>query len=325
MSNNLYIPIFRKTVVVGEQKMRNTDFKKRVRGYMELIRPFTLLAPIIVSMCIMVASFFYSGKTGNITMLLWSTILPASFTLAVLNAASNALNQAADVKTDNISKSYRPLPRGLVSIGQAKTLSAVLYLLAFYMSTTINIMFTIFVLSIAVFTVTYSIPPRMKDFLFFNQMWVAIPRGLLGVLASWSVFANSLQPVPVAIGLIAMFFLIGGSITKDITDSDADKKTGTRTLVNTFGVKKAALMALPFMFFPFVMIPILIDNGILDSYLWLLTFLAVPGYFIFYLMIRDDKKSKFLENTSAWTLMYVTYFLFAFSFSVLTIIGSVIS
>jgi len=305
--------------------MRNTDFKKRFKGYLDLIRPFTLLAPIIVSMCIMVASFFYSGKTGNISILLWSSILPASFTLAVLNAASNALNQATDVKTDKISKSYRPLPRGLISIGQAKTLSAVLYLLAFFLSTTINIMFTIFVLSIAVFTITYSIPPRMKDLLFFNQMWVAIPRGLLGVLASWSVFSNSLQPVPVVIGFIAMLFLIGGSVTKDITDSDADKKTGTRTLVNTFGIKKAAFMALPFMFFPFAMIPILIKNGILGSSLWFLTTLAVPGYFIFYLMIQDDKKSKFLENTSAWTLMYVTYFLFAFSFSVLTVLNSVIA
>jgi len=164
----------------------------------------------------------------------------------------------------------------------------------------------------------------MKDFLFLNQIWVAIPRGMLGVLASWSVFANSLQPVPVTIGFIAMLFLIGGSITKDITDCYADKKTGTNTLVNTFGIKKAAFIALPFMFFPFCIVPILIDIGILGSYLWFLTFLAIPGYFIFYLMIRDDKKCKCLENTSAWTFMYITYFFFAFSFSVLTVLNSLI-
>jgi len=305
--------------------MRTTHFKKGAFGYIELIRPFTLLAPIIVSMCIMIASFFHSGKTGDLSNLLWSTILPASFTLAVLNAASNALNQAADFKSDKISKSYRPIPRGLVTINQAKTLAVILYILAFYMATIINIMFTIFIVLIAVFTITYSIAPRMKDFLFLNQIWVAIPRGMLGVLASWSVFANSLQPVPVTIGFIAMFFLIGGSITKDITDCYADKKTGTNTLINTFGIKKAAFIALPFMFFPFSIVPILIDIGILGSYLWLLTFLAIPGYFIFYLMIRDDKKSKFLENTSAWTFMYITYFFFAFSFSVLTVLNSVIS
>ena len=78
--------------------MRTNHFKNRVKGYIELIRPFTLLAPIIVSMCIMIASFFHSGKTDDISRFLLSTILPASFTLAVLNAASNALNHQLMLK-----------------------------------------------------------------------------------------------------------------------------------------------------------------------------------------------------------------------------------
>ena len=119
-----------------------------------------------------------------------------------------------------------------------------------------------------------------------NQLWVGIPRGFLGILASWSVFGNPLMPLPLTIGIIAMSYLIGGSITKDITDSDADKKTGTLTLVNTYGVKKAAFMALPFMLFPFIFIPILIDIGIIESYFGLLTFFIIPVFLIFYLM--DD-------------------------------------
>lgn len=303
--------------------MENIGFKQRIKGYIDLIRPFTLLAPIIVSTCIMIASFFYNGRTDDLSMIWWKTIIPASFALAILNGASNALNQVTDIEADKISKPYRPLTRGIISPGEAKTLSLIMYLFAFSLSIFVNIMFSAFVLLIIIFTVTYSLPPRMKDFLFISQFWVALPRGLLGVLASWSVFGNSLQPLPIAIGFIAMFFLMGGSITKDITDSEADKKTGTHTLINTFGVKKSAFISLPFMFFPFVMIPLLIERGILDSYLWLLTFLAIPGYLIFHLMIRDGKGCKFLENTSAWAMMYVTYLLFAFGFSILTIIGSV--
>ena len=310
--------------IVGEN-VSNIGFKERVKGYINLIRPFTLLAPILVSTCIIVASFFYNGETKNISSIIWSTIIPASFALAILNGASNALNQATDIKSDKISKPYRPIPKGVISTSEAKMISIVMYLTAFYISITINITFSFFVLLITIFTVTYSIPPRIKDVLFLNQIWVAIPRGLLGILASWSVCGNPLQPLPISIGFIAMLFLIGGSITKDVTDSYADKKTGTHTLVNTFGVKKAAFMALPFMFFPFFMIPILIDSGILESYFWLLTFLAIPGYLVFYLMIRENNRSKFLENTSAWTLMYVTYFVFASSFSVLTVLGSVIA
>ena len=84
-------------------------------------------------------------------------------------------------------------------------------------------------------------------------------------------------------------------------------------------------MAFPFMFFPFIMIPMLIDIGILESSLMLLTLLAIPSYFIFHLMMKDDTKAKHLENTSSWTLMYVTYFFFAFGFSVLTIVGQTIA
>jgi len=303
--------------------MKTVNLKKHIKGYIDLIRPFTLLAPIIVSLCIMMASFFYTDISENLMAIMMTTIIPASFSLAILNGASNALNQVTDTKSDKISKPYRPIVRGDVSPGEAKIISLVLYITAISLSLIVNVMFSVFVLLIVVFTVTYSLPPRLKDKLFLNQLWVGVPRGLLGVLASWSVFGNSLQPLPLTISLIAMSFLIGGSITKDIVDRDADKKTGSHTLVNTYGVKKAALMALPFMIFPFAFIPILIDSGILDSSLWLLTFLAIPGFFIFYLMINGDKKGRFSENTSSWALMYITYFVFAFGFSVLTIFGSV--
>ena len=116
-----------------------------------------------------------------------------------------------------------------------------------------------------------------------------------------------------------------GYLSPIIKQEDADKKTGAQTLVNTYGVKKAAFISLPFMFFPFAMIPLLIDSGVLGSYLWLLTLLTIPSFLVFYQMIREKKGCRFLENTSAWAMMYATYFVFAFGFSVLTIFGSVVA
>jgi 4-hydroxybenzoate polyprenyltransferase len=271
----------------------------------------------------MITSFFYNGQSEILSTLVWTLIIPASFSLAILNGASNALNQVTDIKSDKISKPYRPIIRSDISIKEALLISVILYTVAISLSLLVNLMFTIFVSIIAIFSVTYSLPPRLKDFLFLNQLWIGVPRGLLGILASWSVFGNALESLPITIGMIAMCFLIGGSITKDIIDHDADKKAGTKTLVNTFGVRKAALMALPFMFFPFAYIPILIHSGILDSHLWLLSLLAIPGFFIFYQMLKDEKKVGLLENTPSWTLMYLTYFVFAFGFSILTILGSI--
>jgi len=296
---------------------------KKIRGLIDLIRPFTLLAPIIVSVCIMLASFVYNQTVEDSSTVFLMSILPASFSLAVLNAASNTLNQVTDVETDKISKPYRPIPRGDISPRVALFVSIILYILSFALSLFVNLVFFVFVLLIAFFTITYSIPPRLKDRLFLNQLWVGVPRGLLGILASWSVFGNPLSSLPLIMGFIAMLFLIGGSITKDLVDCDADKKTGTQTLVNTYGVNKAVLMVFPFMFFPFLFIPILVDIGLINPSLDLLTLLAIPSFFICYFMVRDDKKNKKLENTASWALMYTTYFFFAFGFSILTISSSI--
>ena len=94
--------------------MKKLRLIQRFKGYVDLIRPFTLLAPIIVSTCIMLASFFYNETAGNLFNMWITTIIPASFALAILNGASNALNQVTDIKSDKISKPYRPIIRGTV-------------------------------------------------------------------------------------------------------------------------------------------------------------------------------------------------------------------
>ncbi|RLF29352.1 MAG: 4-hydroxybenzoate polyprenyltransferase [Thermoplasmata archaeon] len=294
----------------------------RIRGYIDLLRPFTLIPPFFVSMFIMFSSLIYNGKIALLSNW-WGlivTIAQASLTLAILNAASNALNQATDVESDSISKPYRPIPRGVVKPDEAQSIAYILYFFALLRSLTINIWFGLFVFIIMLFTVTYSLPPRIKRFLFLNQIWIAIPRGALGILASWSVFGSPFQKEPLVIGTIATLFFIGGMTTKDIVDSMADKRTGTHTLVNTFGTKKAALISLPFLFFPFAMIPFLINNGILNTYLLPLTIFTIPSCVVFYLMIKESE-SKTLENIHAWSLMYVEYLFFAVGFSLLVVFG----
>jgi len=288
----------------------------RIRGYIDLIRPFTLLAPIVVSMAIIVASMIYNKV--SVSQNWWITVGQASFTLAIANAASNALNQATDFQADRISKPYRPIPQGIVKPDEAQSIAYILYLFALLRSVTINVWFGVFVFLIMVFTVTYSLPPRIKRFTFLNQVWIAIPRGLLGILAAWRVFGNPFQTMPLIIGTIATLYLVGGMATKDITDADADKKTGVNTMINTYGSKKTALISFPFMFFPFTVIPFLVNEGFLEHYLWPLTFLLLPSCLISYLMIKGTE-SKALENVHAWSIMYIEYIIFAIGFALLVI------
>jgi geranylgeranylglycerol-phosphate geranylgeranyltransferase len=305
---------------------------KQARGALDLFRPFTLAAPIVVSMSIMVASLIYNYNTGNldpneISKYWWITVGQAAFTIALVNAASNSLNQAADVEADRISKPYRPIPRGIIRPDSAQSLAYILYLFALLRAITINFLFGVFIFLIIVFTVTYSLPPRMKKYLFINQVWIAIPRGLLAILASWSVFGSENlfnDATPWVIGGIAMTYLIGGIATKDITDAEADRATGTHTLINTIGLKKTALVSLPFMLFPFLFIFIFIHAHLIDVYLWPLSFFMFHSLFIFYLMVKGSE-SKTLENVHAWSIMYVEYIFFALTFAVLTMFSDKIT
>ena len=304
--------------------MRSRKIIEMAKTFFGLIRPFTLLAPLIVSSSIMLASFFYQGSDMQLSFVFINMIIPASLSLSLLNGASNALNQATDWKTDLYGKPYRPIPKGKISVKKALLISSILYIISLSLAGIINFAFLLFVLSITIFTITYSIPPRVKDRLFFNQLWIGLPRGFLGILASWSVFGTVFQPLPIIIAVIAFLFLFGGCITKDVTDCEADKKTGTKTLINTYGMKRAGMISFPFLFFPFLLIPLSINAGWISIHFWLLTFLAIPAYYIFHLMMEDQKASKVFENTRAWTVMYLTYFTFASSFSLLTIISVIL-
>ncbi len=299
----------------GKTRFLSTKF----RGYFDLLRPFTLLAPFFVSMFIMFASLVYNNKLDS-TPNWWIIIGQASLTLAFLNGASNALNQATDVEADKISKPYRPIPRGIVEKDEAQSIAYIFYLFALLRAVTINTWFGVFVFLIMLFTVVYSLPPRMKRFLFVNQVWVAVPRGLLGILAAWSVFGDPFQNAPMMIGLIAFFFFIGAMTTKDIVDCEADRKTGTRTLINTYGIKKAAYISLPFLIIPFASIPFLVHYRIMNSYLLPLTIFIIPGILVFYFMFKQ-RESETLENVPAWSLMYITYLFYAVGFTTLIIFG----
>jgi 4-hydroxybenzoate polyprenyltransferase len=290
----------------------------KIRIYLELLRPFTLLAPLIVSSSVMIASLVNSGTTDlSFISLLW-TILSASFCFALLNGASNVLNQATDWKEDALSKPYRPIPKGIITPKDAYKVSFFLYAVALLLSLTVNILFSFFIFLIAFFSITYSLPPRMKKFLFLNQLWVALPRGFFGIVGSWSVFGNPFEPLPLAIGCVAALFLFGGTATKDILDAEADRTVGTKTLVNVFGVKTAAFFSLIFMTGAFGLIIPLVYFHIIHYTLLPLVFLGILSVLIGWLMFHKHKNTK-CENTSAWTLMYATYFIFALSFAVITI------
>src|SRR4026209_878485 len=101
----------------------------RARVLLEFSRPFTLVAPALgFASGAATAAGAGPGGPWNAGLLLYPFI--GLVMAAVLNAASNALNQIYDLEIDRINKPKRPLPSGRLSLKKAWTFTLVTYVVA---------------------------------------------------------------------------------------------------------------------------------------------------------------------------------------------------
>lgn len=286
-------------------------------AYWRLARPFTLLAPALGLVSGGLVAFLASGPK-----LVDSSLLPAVLTLgalaaALLNSASNALNQICDLEIDRINKPTRPLCTGRISTfgawvftlltgGAALILAAVISTITRHWGT-----FALFAAA-AAFTAAYSMPPvRMKSRGWWANLTVAIPRGTLLKVAGWSLAQSVLHVEAWVIGGVFGLFLLGATTTKDFADIKGDGAHGVRTLPIAYGPRRAAVIIAPFLCLPFLLIPVGGHLRLLTppegnlSDLWMLGLVAFFwGLHVALRVIDDADALTRTENHPAWHHMY---------------------
>lgn len=291
---------------------------------MELSRPFTLVAP---------ALGFASGAAtayGAAPRELWTPSLLlypiVGLTMAaVLNAASNALNQIYDLEIDRVNKPKRPLPSGRLSLRNAWIFTWVTYAIALALAWFVqpagrHECFWI-VVAATIGTFVYSVPPlRTKRLGVWANITIAIPRGVLLKVAGWSSVKTIVGAEPWYIGAIFGLFLLGASTTKDFADMEGDARGGCRTLPIIYGVRRAAWMISPSFVVPFVMIAVGAWTGVLTGNFVLLQLLALVmtayGIYVCYLMLRRPEDLAVEENHVSWAHMYRMMFVAQIGFAI---------
>src|SRR5262249_14532716 len=95
----------------------------RVRLFVRFARPFTLLPPLLGVISGAVTAWgsasnphVLAGRPRVWTLAIAATIALGSACAALLNAASNVINQCYDVENDRINKPDRPLVAGTISM-----------------------------------------------------------------------------------------------------------------------------------------------------------------------------------------------------------------
>jgi geranylgeranylglycerol-phosphate geranylgeranyltransferase len=285
---------------------------KRLALYWEFARPFTLVAPALGILSGGVTAFGAHPRESFSWVHVLNIAL-GTLMAAVLNAASNGLNQIYDLTNDRVNKPKRAIPAGRLSIPEAWVLSIVWFAVALLLALLVNLQCFLLAALATVFTWIYSAPPlRTKKRGLWANVTIAIPRGVLLKVAGWSTVKSVWGAEPWYIGLIFGLFLLGASTTKDYSDIEGDRADGCRTLPIIYGVKKSAWMIAPSFVIPFLLLPIGAATGILTGNPYFLTFLgiglAVWGSYVCWLILRRPEELATTENHISWTHMYSMMF-----------------
>lgn len=273
-------------IVKGYPRLRKRFGK--IVGYLALVRPFTLVAPLIAGVIGVLAPL------REITFACLLTAVYAGVTLALSQGCGQCLNQYADVELDKVVKPYRPLPSGLVSREEALGLSWLLAMFAVARAFTISTFFGLITLTLIFFAVFYSLAPfsprRIHPLL--NTGWMAFSRGFLPMFAVWSVYGDLNMAWPYSV--LAFLWVFGFQASKDVPDMDGDNQFGIRTIPNIYGRK--GLLATMLLCTSLFMIATF-------SFKLYIMFLLVPVAIVAILTTR--KQSTLTENTYSWFAFYV--------------------
>ena len=234
----------------------------------------------------------------------------AALSAMLLNAGSNGLNQIFDIEIDRINKPTRPLPAGTLTKGQAAATVIALYGVSIAIAALVNVTFLVIVIITALLTYTYSAPPlRTKRHVCLANVTIAIPRGMLLIVAGWASVSPVTTLEPWFIGLVFGLFVLGAASTKDFADIEGDAAHGCTTLPIKLGVERAAKLVMPFLSLPFLLLPVGSAAGILSANAWALLILTAIlfgwGSYAGYLLIKDPESLATEKNHPSWRHMYL--------------------
>lgn len=292
---------------MSQESKSDNQCKANFEAYKDLARPFTLLMPFVGILAgAGIAYFAIPPDTPGVG--LYIQILIGAIAASMLNMASNAINQYYDYDIDCINKADRPLPSGRMTKKAAIQFGIGAYIFAIILALFINIPVLIVVVITALITFFYSAPPiRFKNHPILANLAMAIPRGLLLPVVGWLIVHPDkiAHPTPWAIGSILFLYVIGAASTKDYADMKGDEACGARTLPVVLGIKRSAWVISPSFIVPFLLIPVYISKGLLDSQTFPLTFLSIWGIYIAWLILRKPESLALEGNHPSWKHMYL--------------------
>lgn len=217
-----------------------------LKDAIEILRPINCL---MGALTILIGLF--NTRTGVLFNSLLINIILGVFTYIFLAGAGMVINDYYDYEIDKINRPQRPIPRGAITLNQARLLF-IIYIsigiaLSLFHVLLFNLNFFIIIIAAIFGFMGWLYAKWGKKSGFFGNLIVSISFSI-GMI--YGALLNSpFIPIYIYYFFFTSFFLLlSREVIKGCEDIEGDKKEGVKTLAIRIGVKKSNFIAMAFAF-----------------------------------------------------------------------------
>jgi geranylgeranylglycerol-phosphate geranylgeranyltransferase len=214
--------------------------KFKVKALWEIIRPANCLFGALTPIIALLATVRFNNillPDSDLFILCIKTFLIYVF----VAAPSNVVNDIFDIEVDSVNRPDRVLPRGAMTVTQAKIYVVIMYCFAIILSYTINL--PAFAGAVIFSLIGYFYAVKGKEMGPIGNLFVSISFSF-GLLYGSLVILEGGISVPVVFYFITSSALLyGREVIKGAEDVEGDKLRDVRTIARSYGFKVSAVVA----------------------------------------------------------------------------------
>jgi 4-hydroxybenzoate polyprenyltransferase len=288
-----------------------TVVPRKIRAYLDLTKPASSVG---IMLSVPFATLMYAElytPTGGVQFLLnnWTTVVHVSASMFFLHGASQAMNMVEDAHIDKQTqhKGMRPIPSGVVSKEEARTLAWIFMFAGITRAFTVNTDLGLFAIVLAFFGVFYNLDPiRAKEYLWINLAWQAASRGLLLYPATFAAWGAGFELTPWVMGFAAFMLVLAMQNTADFSDVEMDAEFGIITPAVYHDLPRLTSMMAGIVTVMFAFLAVSMQLGWIPM-LTSLVLLTIPVYgSLLYLWKYPKNISSLGGNNPTWYVYYLT-------------------
>ncbi len=241
----------------------------KFKDAIEILRPINdLMGTLAVIIGIL------NTRTGVVPLRLILNIIFGILIYFFIAGSSMVINDYYDIEIDKINRPERPIPRGSISLKQAKLLWLTTILIGIIFAFIHSLLFGIGFLNVIIVAFfafigwLYAAWGKKSGFIGNIMVGISFSIGLI-----FGAVLNSFN-IPIHIYLFFLtssFLLIAREIIKGCEDIEGDKGEGVKTLAIQIGIKKATIVSFIFAVLAIICFVLVVFTNVLNLILFLIS------------------------------------------------------